>query len=715
MKHLRKCAAIAAVICLILVPAAAQESKTFRIPRIAGLNVDGSGADWGEDGFRVDLVLSPDGKILPAEDFDVRFRLAWNEKGLYNLAVVRDDIPLEHENESRLWRRDSVEFFVGSKESRHERYQLVVVSGADPKFGKIRSRLYDHRSGSLKTIPLEFETASLAEKKQAVIEAFFPWAALGIEARIGAECAFQFIANDDDNDGNGLRVAWFPSYESVGDPGKMYTLTLSDAADDPVDIHCDRRIKKGEYEIDITGTASLSGKTAVVRFGKNRVEKIDFALKGGRSCASFYFSLPANLSSWPRVSVEAGDKHAADFEEMPFLEDVYESYLRALGGREPLAKMTARQVRGVYRYDLSALAKEVPLHGAGALPDKWSVMIQGEGWVEKNGYDGKAGWKQNKDRIQEVKNMGRSILGWWLNPRGPLKLETYYPDPILKEKINRENRSYFVVETASGPRPKHRLEFDAQTRLLDRIDGRWEFKDYRSIDGTLFPYRLVIDGEREFLLAGLSHNPDVDKKIFTRPSTAEEFADAFEGLEESKILPLLKVDGLVSGHEEMNVPCRDGRFLYDLILEKHYKRGLEIGTFTGYSTLWMGAALQKTGGKIFTIEIDPSYARIARENFKRAELENVIDSRINDAFEEISVIEGTFDIIFLDAEKRDYLAFFNLLKDRINSGGAFVAHNVTNYARDMRDFLSAVQNDPGFETSFHEMSAEGFSMSIKRK
>ncbi|MBN1274612.1 MAG: hypothetical protein JXB26_20310 [Candidatus Aminicenantes bacterium] len=216
MKGIRIGIGITAALLMFFSTAAAQESKSFRIPRISGLNVDGSGADWGESGFRVDLVLSPDGKVLPADDFDVGFRLAWNEKGLYSLAVVQDDISFEHENLSRLWRRDSVEFFVGSKTAPSDRFQLVAASGADPNFGKIRCRLYDHRSESLKKIPVEYEASSFVENNKAYIEAFFPWAALGFSPEMGSECTFQLVANDDDNDGDGLRVAWFPSYESKG-------------------------------------------------------------------------------------------------------------------------------------------------------------------------------------------------------------------------------------------------------------------------------------------------------------------------------------------------------------------------------------------------------------------------------------------------------------------------------------------------------------------
>jgi predicted O-methyltransferase YrrM len=164
----------------------------------------------------------------------------------------------------------------------------------------------------------------------------------------------------------------------------------------------------------------------------------------------------------------------------------------------------------------------------------------------------------------------------------------------------------------------------------------------------------------------------------------------------------------------MNVPCRDGRFLFDFIIRKGYKRGLEIGSFTGYSALWMGWAFEKTGGKLITIEIDSGPGEKARQNIFSAGLESVVDVRIADAFQEIPQIKGEFDFVFIDAWKPDYVKFLSLLRDRVVTGGAIIGHNVTNYARDMQDYLAAIQNDPGLETTFEELTVEGMSVSIVR-
>jgi predicted O-methyltransferase YrrM len=310
--------------------------------------------------------------------------------------------------------------------------------------------------------------------------------------------------------------------------------------------------------------------------------------------------------------------------------------------------------------------------------------------------------------------MSRSWLGYLLNPQGPLFIREYFPGMILETQEILGGRSVYLVNNKT----QNVLYFDVETGLLSRIGLSWEFQDYREVDGVKFPFRVATSrkgGESYFAFDEIEHNVPVDDRQFAIPDAGDVFADAFAGVKDSKVLPMLMMKDLSYEHGEMNVPCKDGRFLYDLIIRNGYTRGLEIGTFNGYSTLWLGLGFQKTEGRVITIEYDRVSGEEARKNFKKAGLEGVIDSRINDAFEEIPKIEGNFDFIFIDAWKPDYVKFLSLLKDRILPGGALVAHNVTNHARDMKDFLEAIQNDSTLETTFHEISAEGFSLSIKRK
>lgn len=158
----------------------------------------------------------------------------------------------------------------------------------------------------------------------------------------------------------------------------------------------------------------------------------------------------------------------------------------------------------------------------------------------------------------------------------------------------------------------------------------------------------------------------------------------------------------------------DGKLLSDLIVEKGYKRALDIGTASGYSSIWFALAMRKTGGKVVTLEINPVRARTARENFREAGVLDLIDSRIADALVEIPRLEGAFDFVFMDTGAPLNKRFLDLLYARIPSGGAVTAHNAYSFRLNQRDFLDAIQNDPHLSTRIVPTRSGGISISIKK-
>lgn len=159
----------------------------------------------------------------------------------------------------------------------------------------------------------------------------------------------------------------------------------------------------------------------------------------------------------------------------------------------------------------------------------------------------------------------------------------------------------------------------------------------------------------------------------------------------------------------------DGQFLRVLVATRGTKRALEIGGASGYSGIWIGQGLRATGGTLITIEYDPVRAREAADNIARAGLSDIVHVVAGDAFVEIPKIDGTFDMIFLDAWKQDYKRFFDLTFPRLNTGGVFLAHNVVNKREDMGDFLDAIWTHPGAWTSVIAPSGEGISLTYKTR
>ncbi|MBA3296823.1 MAG: O-methyltransferase [Acidobacteria bacterium] len=165
---------------------------------------------------------------------------------------------------------------------------------------------------------------------------------------------------------------------------------------------------------------------------------------------------------------------------------------------------------------------------------------------------------------------------------------------------------------------------------------------------------------------------------------------------------------------QFSVSEEDGRFLRLMVASSGAKRALEIGGASGYSAIWIGLGLRDTGGRLITVEYDPQRAKELAENVRRAGLSDIVQVMIGDAFHQIPKAQGTFDFVFLDAWKRDYRRFFEMVYPRLDKGGLFIAHNVVNKRNEMGDFLDVVQKHPSLWTTIVSPSGEGMSVSLRR-
>ncbi|NOS90539.1 MAG: O-methyltransferase [Cyclobacteriaceae bacterium] len=125
---------------------------------------------------------------------------------------------------------------------------------------------------------------------------------------------------------------------------------------------------------------------------------------------------------------------------------------------------------------------------------------------------------------------------------------------------------------------------------------------------------------------------------------------------------------MVSGHLQ-------GRFLSLISKMMKPQRILEIGTYTGYSAICLAEGLNPTG-KLITIDINEELETRVRGYFKEAGLESQIDYRIGDAAEIIPILNETFDLVFIDADKENYQRYYDLVFDKVATGGFIMADNV---------------------------------------
>jgi caffeoyl-CoA O-methyltransferase len=125
---------------------------------------------------------------------------------------------------------------------------------------------------------------------------------------------------------------------------------------------------------------------------------------------------------------------------------------------------------------------------------------------------------------------------------------------------------------------------------------------------------------------------------------------------------------MLSGHLQ-------GRFLEMLSKLHRPKRILEIGTFMGYSAICLAGGLAE-GGKLHTLELRAEDAALAAENFRKANQQDRIILHTGNALEIIPSLQEAWDLVFIDADKVNYSAYYRLVLPRVRPGGLIIADNV---------------------------------------
>jgi predicted O-methyltransferase YrrM len=105
------------------------------------------------------------------------------------------------------------------------------------------------------------------------------------------------------------------------------------------------------------------------------------------------------------------------------------------------------------------------------------------------------------------------------------------------------------------------------------------------------------------------------------------------------------------------------------------KNILEIGTYTGYSALCLAEGLQKNG-VLHTIDINEELFDFQRKYFEKSEYGKLIHQHLGDALDVVPKLDMVFDLVFIDADKENYAHYFNLIIEKVNSGGIILSDNV---------------------------------------
>lgn len=175
---------------------------------------------------------------------------------------------------------------------------------------------------------------------------------------------------------------------------------------------------------------------------------------------------------------------------------------------------------------------------------------------------------------------------------------------------------------------------------------------------------------------------------------------------------------------EQHIPMlgsEKAEFLADLVQKAAPALIVECGTAIGYSGLWLTAALKLAGkGKVITVEIDTGRAHEAQENFRRANVADLIDSRIGDAAVVLRTIHAPVDFLLLDNNYSNYFPCFQAIEPQLTDGATIVADNVGIGAAGMADYLDHVRSHyesqtHWFETDLPWVKRDAMEVSIYRK
>ena len=163
-----------------------------------------------------------------------------------------------------------------------------------------------------------------------------------------------------------------------------------------------------------------------------------------------------------------------------------------------------------------------------------------------------------------------------------------------------------------------------------------------------------------------------------------------------------------------------GKILAEIVRKHKPRKILEVGSLYGYSAILI-AKNSPAKAEITTVEKNPEHARITEQNVERAKLEGQIKVIQGDAMQTLSELPGPFDLVFLDAEKTQYLDYLKAVENKLHQGSVVIADNVGVFQDQMQNYLHYVRNTGRYRSQtvetlleFSETTKDAMEISEKR-
>lgn len=182
----------------------------------------------------------------------------------------------------------------------------------------------------------------------------------------------------------------------------------------------------------------------------------------------------------------------------------------------------------------------------------------------------------------------------------------------------------------------------------------------------------------------------------------KEYKDLKWGLEQQNLLLELEK----TQKDFWNISRASANFLSMLIKISGAKKVVEVGTSNGYSGIWIAKALKESvnyKGHLTTIEYWENRIELARENFKKCEVDDIITIKQGSACEVLETLDFGIDFVFLDANKSEYVKYFDIINPKLRLGGIIAADNITSHADKVAPFVEKIKADSNYQVEILDL------------
>ncbi len=192
------------------------------------------------------------------------------------------------------------------------------------------------------------------------------------------------------------------------------------------------------------------------------------------------------------------------------------------------------------------------------------------------------------------------------------------------------------------------------------------------------------------------------------------FDDLIKLLDDIEVEDMRQRNESASKDIRWRIISRDAaEFLSILTRSVAAKKIVEIGTSVGYSTIWLAMVARSIGGFLTSFEIDSKKIELAKKHLREAGLSDYVNIKSINPIENQDEIPNNIDLVFLDAEKSDYVAHFNSVYPKLRDGGVVVADNLVSHFDDLKSYIELVRNHENCNSAMISSIGKGLEVTYK--